>query len=499
MLGSRRADLELANNFYSTPINVEFINIEQGYVEKLIRALKELKSEVSTYYDGDLLLVEETETFIKVCRNVVGTLSNYSIYFHEQNEIIVRYFTLLQKKIYIDLFNKKIEPIIALIKILRKLQSNAYIDALSKLINERSFTLEETYILTKKERLNNFFKLKGRELKKLSAKEFIDLGIFAENIIFIGTPGYFDRKFSEIFYGKNIIFLGYSCFENRIVRNNSFSDLINQDFQINTIYKDVTFVGAHAGLEYEEIFVIENSEEAIISRFKNKEVLFEDKIEVKLATISNKNYVFLPVLDELNIIDKETLKVSQVKVENLTIGDLLLFRNYNGSNLIKETANKIMASKAEVYRESTRKWKEELNLGVKKYGIKNFSKILKDEYKISIANEQNIKNWTSKYSIKPSCLKALLTALKFSEKDKEEVLNATDEILKAHISAGRLISQSLMNELNENLESLIEENGFFKFKSKEFKGAYFNIEEIIKISSETIFVSENEVLKVIKK
>ncbi|MEH7522138.1 hypothetical protein V7149_02465, partial [Bacillus sp. JJ1503] len=104
----------------------------------------------------------------------------------------------------------------------------------------------------------------------------------------------------------------------------------------------------------------------------------------------------------------------------------------------------------------------------------------------------------SSQSIKPSCLKELLEAFKFDTQEKKEILNAANEIRSAHISAGHYISRRLMKELDENLETVIEENGYYSFESKAFEGAFFNIEEIKRISNETYFVPENETLKIIK-
>lgn len=501
MPGYRRADLDLANKLYSSPVKVEFQKVEDDYVGRLMHALKELKQEVYIYYEGDQLLSEETDQFIKVCRRVVETLDNYSTYFQDCDKMIVKYFTLTKKQIYVDLFIGKVEPIIALLKILRKKQSNSYIDTLQKLIKNKKMSLENSYILTKKKPLRDFININGVNLRIIPDKEFVKLGVFADTVIFLGTPNYFDRKFSEIFYGKHTVFLGYSCFENRLVKNNSFSDLISRDYQISMKYKDVSLDRGHSGLNYRDAFLDNEdnkSVEAVIKLIENIKTLPEKKVEAKLATISNKNYVFLPILEEINVIDKYSLKISQAKVIDLSIGDLLVFRNQNGSNLIEEVANSIMGTNAKGYREEIEKWKKRLRYNVNKKGIKTVSRILTDRYNIAVAKETNIKNWISTYSIKPSCLNELLTALKFDMQDKEEILKASEEIVSAHISAGHIISQALMKELDQNLESVIDENGFYTFESKEFEGASFNIEEIINISNETYFIPDDYVLKVVK-
>lgn len=106
MHGNRRANLDLANKLFSSPVKIEFVRIEEDHIGKLMYSLKELKEEVMEYYEHDQLLLEETEAFIKVCRKVVGTVQSYRTYFKENNDIIVKYFTLTKKRIYTDLFKK---------------------------------------------------------------------------------------------------------------------------------------------------------------------------------------------------------------------------------------------------------------------------------------------------------------------------------------------------------------------------------------------------------
>ncbi|MDH5163924.1 hypothetical protein [Heyndrickxia oleronia] len=502
MHGNRRANLDLANKLYSTPVKIEFVRIEEDHIGQLMYALKELKDEVKEYYEYDPLLLEETEAFIKICRKVVGTVGSYRSYFEENNDLIVKYFTLTKKRIYTDLFKKNIQPIVELIMVLRKQQNNAYIEALSKLIKEKHLSPKYTYILTRNKLSSEYIEVNGTIYRTITEKEFVGLGVFADVVIFFGTPSYFDSKFSTIFFANKIIFLGYSCFENRLAKRRSFLDLINHNHLINTIYKNVTFDKGFSGLDFKETFakgIIKKSEKALISQFENiQNIPLEEKVEVKLATISHNNYIFLPIRQKVNVIDRDSLKVTQEKVKNLYIGDLLIFREQNASNLVREEADNIMGNIANKYRESLEKWKKRLRLNVEKKGIERVSKILMQRYGISVAKENNIKNWMSNHSIKPSCLNELLLAFKFNMEEVKEILNAATEILRAHISAGHHISRSLMDELDKDLENAINENGFYKFESKEFEGAFFNIVEIKRISNETYFTPENETLKIIK-
>ncbi|MEI4769801.1 hypothetical protein WAX74_09115 [Psychrobacillus sp. FJAT-51614] len=503
MLGYRKVNLGLANELYSSVVNVEFIKVEEDSIGQLIRALKNLKNYIKTYYEYDQVLIEETELFIRVCRKIVGSIRNYSTYFKENNDQVVKYFTLTKKAIYADLFKKNIMPIIDLIKVLRKQDHNAYIDTLNRMESRKQITGENTYLLTKHEILDKYIEVNESRIKVMNVKKFIEEGIFADHVIFVGTSSYFDRKFSEIFYGKHIIFLGYSCFENHLIKRESFSNLISRNDLINTIYKGVNIDKGFIGIDFKETFLTKDekkTEEAVINQFKNAiNVNLEEKVEVKLATISHRNYIFLPVGQKVNVINRESLKITQEKVRELNIGDLLVFRTQNASNLIREVADTIMGINSEKYRLSLEKWKKRLRFNVKKKGIKKVSMILRDRYEIEVAKENNVKNWMSSYSIKPSCLSELLKAFNFDLQDTEEIVNAANKIKSAHISAGHQISQALMNELDGNLESFIDENGFYTFESNEFEGASFNIEEIKKISNETYSIPENEALKIIKR
>jgi len=501
--GYRRSNISLANELFSSVTTVKFIKVEEERIGQLMHALKNLKTAVKTYYEYDEILIEETELFIRVCRKVVGSIRNYSTYFKANNESIVKYFSFTKKAIYADLFKKNIEPIIEIIKYLRKQDHNAYIDTLKRIQISNDITGDNTYLLTKQKIVDEYIEINECEIKVIRDKDFVEAGIYADHVIFLGTSSYFDRKFSEIFYGKNTIFLGYSCFENRLIKRKSFSNLMSQNDSINTIYKNVNLEQGFEGIDYRDAFLIKNeknSEEAIISQFENAaNDSLTEKVEVKLATISYNNHIFLPIRQKVNVIDRESLKITQEKVRDLSIGDLLVFRTQNASGLVREVADKIMGANAGEYRENVEKWKKKLRFNVRRKGIETVSRILKKRYGIEVAKENNVKNWIGSYSIKPSCLNELLEALNFDLKEIQEIINSTDKIVSAHISAGHQISHVLMNELDKNLESLIDENGFYTFESKEFEGATFNIEEVKKISKGTYSIPENEALKIIKR
>ncbi|WP_214772076.1 hypothetical protein [Exiguobacterium sp. s39] len=497
-----RNNLNLTNKLYSSKVEVEFIKIQEEQIETLMKGLSELKKEIIIYYENDYHLIEETEKIMGVFRKILGTEKMYSSYLKENNEVIVNYFSFMKQKKYTDLFKNKIVPIITSLKIIRKNESNSYIKTLEKMVKEKKFDLDSTYVLIKHKLESGFLNIDKNYIKTINANEFLKKGIFVENIIFLGTPNYFDEKFSKVFYAENIYFLGYSCFENRIKLKNTFPDLINENEIINTTYENVTFNNNFSGGIFEGSgnLNIQKDISSIINNISEKKYNSNHKrIETKLVTVSNGNYIFLPLIHDVNIIDREILKVINISVNNLQNKDLLVFRNQNAIKLVQEVADKIIGDRASEYRNKLEKWKKRLRYNVKKKGLSKVSSIFISKYNILIAKENNIKNWMNDYSIKPSCLEELLFALKFDSKDRSEILKAAEIIVGAHISAGRHISQSLIESIDENLESIIDENGYYIFKSKEFEGASFNVEEIKSISSNNYFISEENILKIIKR
>lgn len=502
MHGSRRANLELANHLYKTPITISFIQINEDLITHLMEALRSLKVEVRTYYPDDEVLLKETDYFIKTVKRVAGFIGDYSTYFRTNNGEITKYFTITKRKVYSDLFRNYVKPIIELIRVLRNEHRNGYLDKLTEFISQIPNENTNVFIITKNQLSDSLLEICNRKIPVVSDKELIDSGIFVDILFFIGTPSYYNEKFSEIFYAKEISFLGYSCFENRLIKRESFSDLINKTEIINTVYRDVTLQKGFEGINFRETFdkpLFEQDDEKLITEFEGNNTSSSEKVEAKLATISNGFFIFLPVGQKINVLDRETLMVHQESTKELVVGDLLVFRSHNGSNLVREVADQILGQDAKIHRNNIEKWKRKLRININNKGISVVSKILRKKYKIKNGTENNVKHWISTYSIKPQYLKDILDALKFEEQEKGEILRSANLIFSAHISAGHKISHSLMEEISSNTEKKLDESGFYKFKSKKFEGASFNIEEIKKISKETYSISSQDVLKVIKR
>lgn len=500
MLGNRRANIELTNKLFAISNTVDFVQISEPLIEQLMEGIRKLKIEVKLYFEQDLLLLHEVDMFAKTFQKIVGVSLNYSTYIRNNEPSINRFHKFTNARIYRELFGNYIRPIMKTLTQLKNEVRNAYMEKLEEIVKDNS-EKNNVFVITRHRLTEETIQVADRKIKAYKDSDYINIGIFADHLIFIGTPSYYDRKFSEIFYSKKTTFLGYSCFENTIVKRNAFSNVINEQQTINTNYKGVALGQGYKGINFKveiEKGLELHDQEKIVEEMEKKSVSLEDKVFVKLAIVSNNCSIFIPVGQKVNVLNRETMKVNPMDAKQLVGGALLVFRSQNGATLIREVADQIIGEKATYYRSNIEKWKSKLRYNVEKKGIAKVSKILVRKYGISSAAENNLKNWVSAYSIRPKYLDEILDILRFNEEEKKEILLSANYIVRAHISAGHKISQTLIAEINTNLENSLDEKGYYKFESTVFAGASFNIEEIKQISDKIYLVPEQDVLKIFK-
>lgn len=498
--GNKKTNLQLVNHFYNTPNEVQFVQIKEPKIEELVAHIKNLKEEVRRFYEGDEMLFQETDEFVLTVQRMLGTLKSYSAFIRDMNPALVKFFTLTKRPSYKTLLELYVKPLIEVLTSLRNDEGNAYVLKLSELISEINEE-EKIYIITRHQMEERKLRINNREIEIYRDKEFVKLGMLADQLFFIGTPSVYDRKFSEMFFSKKTSFLGYSCFENKISPTTSFENLISKKLMLNTIYENVNLHSGHNGIDYKTSIkqpLEQYDEEEIVKRYEGSETKKGNNIQAKIVYISNNNYTLLPVDQSITTIDREIFKVQQTQIKNLEIGDLLVFRSNNGSALIREVADDTLGEKAFALREQQEKWKSRLRAEIKKQGIDMVVKILKDKFGISYVTKLHLSYWVSPLCIKPDALEKMLEALRFEESEKKEIIKATSDIFSAHIKAGHKISRTLMEEINGHMEEVLGEKGYYKFESRLFAGASFNIEEINAISKKTVMVSENDILKIFK-
>lgn len=500
LLGNKKTNLYLVNHLYKTPNEVEFIKIQEPEIEELVAHIKNLKEEVKRFYDGDVVLLQGVDDFTITVQRMLGTIKNYSVFLKEVDQALINFFNLTMHPTYKNLQETHVKPLIKVLKALRVEESNAYKTKINELLQEIKEG-DKVVVVTRHRVEDSALVIEGRPIDIYRDKDLVKLGIFTDHLIFLGTPPFFDRKFSEMFFAKKTYFLGYSCFENSISSASSFGNLISKKIVINSVYKDVRFTAGHRGIDYRVSIkqpLEQYDEEKIVKRIESRQTKKGSNIQAKIIYISNNNYTLLPVDHSITTIDREVFKIQQTQIKNLETGDLLVFRTNNGGTLIKEVADDILGVKSNEMREQQDKWKRRLRSSIKKQGIDTVVRVLQNTYGISYVNKLNLSYWISPLCIKPDALEKILEALKFEEHERKEIMQATKEIYAAHIKAGRKISNSLMEEVNGHMEEVLGEKGYYKFESKIFAGASFNIEEIKAISKQAVMVSENDILKVYK-
>lgn len=501
MSGHRKANLSLVNHLFNTESQIMFEKVNYPQIKELALYLKNLKDYVDSYYTADELLQEETKQFMTVCNRVFGTIQDYYTFFRENDNEIKYFINFTKRKVYLEIFRDAVEPIINIIRELRNIETNAFLTHIDLIITSQKKNFENTVILTRNKIIDSKIQFGEISIRIMNYKQFLDEAIFVDNLIFIGTSNYFDKKFSELFYAHKIYFMAYSIFENNLYPTMSFEKIIPEDQRINTIYRKVKINPGIKGVSLKEISnekLTKENEEIIVSKYEMQEKESIDFIETKLAFISNNNYVFLPTIQKINVIDRDTLKITQAYIKEIEKGDLLLFRTKDATTFIRDIADEILGKDATIHRQNIEKWKYKLREIIELNGIQKVSRVFRKKYKLDTAYIYNIKYWVSNFSIKPKCLPKLLNIMNFKEEEQKSILSSAKLITSAHISAGRKISNSLMNELDQSLESIIEEKGYYTFESLEFKGVSFNIEEIQKLSEKNYFIAEKDILKIIK-
>lgn len=199
MSGYRKANLFLVNKLFDTDSHIMFEKVNYSLIDELTLYLKNLKVYVDSYYATDELLQAETRQFLSICRRCFGTIRKYNIFFQANDPEIRNFINFTRRKVYNELFRDVVEPIINVIRKLRTIEENAYLIHIESLIESQKIDPQSSIILIKNKILDSELQFDTTSIRVMSDKEFIDDGRYVDTLIFIGTPSYFDKKFSEVF------------------------------------------------------------------------------------------------------------------------------------------------------------------------------------------------------------------------------------------------------------------------------------------------------------
>lgn len=498
--GNRKVNLELVNAHFNEEKRVDFLTVENEEIRNLYSLSKVFSKEIKTYHEHEEDLINNFYEFRSILSRFFNTIDPYNVVFENYLQNIFQLFHEI-KIGYPNLYNLYGKPILKNIQNIyeKYSQTNFIVEALEKKYKDSIKLTSNTYIITRYKPTTHSITLINNSIKVYKASDFIKLNIFADNLIFIGSPSTFDGKFSSLFFSKNTYFISYDIFDNQITKRNTFKILKHSD-TINTIYSGIHiekgFKGSNFNIDLGS-FEDEFDSSKIIQKYREQSATLHEieTAEAKLVILPNKCYTFIPTQSKLRRLDKDTLELTSIEFNNLEIGDWILFRNNSNTDLIIDVANNILGESAVTHRKNQKHWKNRLEGIVKKHGMSKTVRYLQNQG-IRTANPQNIRNWISEESIGTSNHEKLLRALKYKENNIRIIMNSTEKIRSAHLKAGKEVSKKILEEINPTIIDEIEENGYATFSSKLFDGASFNIEVIQGIDEDTIFIDKSKILKI---
>lgn len=470
------------NDLYTKNTTVYFEQLHDSVVNGIITKIKELKKIIYLNHQDDFILQENINKYISIIRRMLTTLENYEIYLKNNFQTIIEILTAigsLDNQTY--LVEDYAKPIFEDAKALYERQGNYYVEKISDLL--KVYKAEEIVIITRQKSLDyiqidkNIISVsyyKNPKIRLLDKKVFI----------FIGSPELFGERFKTVFLAAKYIFIAFDVFNNNLTREKGMN---NKKDAIFTVYDNVKIKRGFKGEVVTEVLDQQQKDEKIeaqVLELEQQEDLL--KFKSRLVRFANGSWMLVPLMHALNCLELEDRDIHKVQGNKIQIGQFVIFRTQNEQDIIREVADELLEEKAAKYRKNLEIWKKRLRFNVENKGFDRVSDILIKKG-IESASVQNIKNWISPYTIEPRCLKELLSILKFNEQQIKQLVREAKSVNNTHRQAGRQIATNLMTEVKESNELIesIQEYGFYKFESKMFKGASFNIEEVR-------FISEKE-------
>lgn len=495
MHGSKnhKMDIDFLKFLYEDQKKVEFLHVKQDEFSQLYASMKVLSKEVNTYYEHEDDLIELLIAIRKGVNKFFTSIENYQNIIDSDLNSLIRYLSEIKMK-YEELFKIYGSPIVkSLISIKQQYNDmNFLVEELRPYLNPK----RKQCIVVRYESTIEAIK----DVPVIKASKYLRLGEFYEEAFFIGSPDFYDNRFSQLFLANRTYFITYEFFQNKIKRVKRFK-LLKKSEQIDTLFQNVSIArgntGEVASIDFGEIQQeILSTDEILLRHEKNaKYAKIYEQVEAKLVLLENKYYTFIPLKTKIRTIDKDKLAITNRTINEINIGDWILFRNNSNSDLVIDVANRILGEKHKIYRKYQILWKTRLESAIDSNGIDKVIRVFQKKG-IKQSNLINIHNWLSPTNIRTNNFEQLLLALKFKEDDVQRILDATEALNRAHLKAGREITSELIKELNEDKVEEIIEHGYATFTSPLMPGASFNIETVKEVVDGTVTVNRADTLTI---
>lgn len=494
MHGSKnhKIDIDILDFIYEEKKKVDFIHVKQEEFSQLYAILKAISKEVNTYYEHEDRLIELISLIRKGVNKFFTSIENYQQVIERDLNSLIENLSKI-KSGYEDLFNIYGLPIVkSLLSIKNQYsETNFLVEEIKQHLDPNS---KQCIVVRYESPIST---IDG--VPVIKATKYLKSGEFYEDTFYIGSPDFYDSRFSQIFLAKNTYFVSYEFFQNKIRRVKRFGNLKKNE-QIDTLFKNITiargFDGEIVSSDFGEVQQDSiETDEILVRHQKNAENMKSyEQVEAKLVLLNNKHYTFIPLKTKVRTIDKDQLSVVNQSINELGIGDWILFRNNSNTDLVIDVANKLLGAEHEELREYQNLWKDKLKRIIDLNGIDKVCRVLQKRG-VKQANLINIANWLSPNNIRAKHnFEQLLFTLKFKKEEVEKIVEATDALNRAHLKAGRVITEELLKELDEDKVEEIIENGYATFTSPLMPGASFNIETVKEFVEGTVIVSRADTL-----
>ncbi len=494
MLGNKsELNVQLINFLYEENKKVDFKHVKQQEIAALYECMKQFGHEIRERYEHEDYLNEMFRDIRKSLNRFFTSFDEYSILFEKYFAKIIGQFKELRVQ-YPELFNTYGRPILTALKDIRDnyIQNNFLQMEVKKHIDRH---LNQCIVT----RFDSAVK-EVDGVPVLRASEYLKGGKLYDEAFIIGSPEFYDTRFSKVFLARTTYFISYDIFQNKIRKTKAFKNIKKNDV-IDNIYENVTISKGIDGQVFEVDFGSVREEQfqkdEIIARHEEnaQKITSLDRVEANLIVLHNNYYTFIPVDSKLRKIDRETLHMSSTKIKDIEPGDWLLFRNNTNTDLIVEVANQLLGEEHVNHRKWQRRWKTKLRRLIEKNGEEKIIRYLKKNG-INTANPQNLRNWLKEESISMQAFDQLLLALRFDEETRKEIQESSRILTSKHIQAGRFITNQLLNELDETIVENLLDNGYATFTSPLVEGASFNIEVVGEIDYTPIMVDYRDVFTI---
>jgi hypothetical protein len=485
------------NRLYSPdPKYVHFLHVPCRELSVYFEELSRFRNECNRLNDDDQLL-DAYYWFRRCFFRICGSLLPYGEVLSQ--EIVKDLLQKLQliKRSFPDFFKIAVVPLAQAFKTVIDMKENRMTEYICQHLNQQTsrttniaVVLKRTLVHAEEKHMTEI--LKGQNVKILNVSLFSEssfrksLQTFDE-VIFVGTPDYFEPLVVTSFKAEITTFISYEMFSNEMCMISSFSDLrehvistVFDNIQVGTpLEKNVHMNAAEHGNEDVQSTV----QKILRSQASTNELDTNQPVEAHIVYLENRRFIFASKESKIRIITSEGKgSIHHVSLKELEADDYIILRNERDSRLIAETADsEILKDEAPRLRELQERWKNQLRTVLKRKGMFKLCDELTKRHGMKTASPASVRNWCGEESICPQELPLLLKALGFEINESNEIVAAMKKIQSSHIQAGRLISEMLVREISGDIYQELLEHGSYTFTSSWFKGASFNIERVIGI------------------